>query len=359
MSSRVPRGLRLGLDRARDGLVPVAWVSLATGVAYAVAGLVLGHPYPFFAAVAAFSALGFTADVQPRRVGEVALGISLGVGMGEAIQLTFGSGPLQTTAVVFVAVMIAKVLDPSPVLTTQSAVQSIVVLGLPIVSSSGGGIGRWTDALMGGAVALVFSLVIPRDPRRRPRALARTTLAELAEVLGRLGRGLHRGDPESVADALQRARSTQALLVSWEGAVSSASATARFSPAWHRHVGTVADLADACEFTDRAIRTTRVLARRAAVAVADGHADERLAGVVEELGVVTRRLGALIGSGRDAAEAVPELRAVAEQLGTAAERDPVRHTLLSLLRSVTFDLLRAAGQDERQAAEALRQRGGA
>lgn len=357
MLGRLPRGVRLGVERARDSAGPIAWVSLAAGVAYAVAGATLGHPYPFFAAVAAFSALGFSPDVQPRRVGEVALGISLGVGIGEVIQYEFGSGPIQTGVVVFFAALIARTLDPSPVLTTQSAVQAIVVLGLPAMAvSSGGGIGRWTDALMGGAVALVFSLFIPQDPRRRPRTMARTTLAELGEVLGRLGRGLHTGESAAVADALERARSTQALLVAWEAAVSASGTTARFSPAWHRHVTDVADLADACEYTDRAIRTTRVLARRTAVAVREGHTQEQLAGVIEELGIVTRRLGALIGAGRGGAEAVAELRAVAGQLGTVGERDPLRHTLVSLLRSVAFDLLRVAGEDEASATAALRQR---
>ncbi|GMA30269.1 FUSC family protein [Litorihabitans aurantiacus] len=349
------QGARTGVLRSRDAAGPIAWVSLASGVAYAGAGALLGHPYPFFAAVAAFSALGFTADVQPRRVGEVAIGISLGVAMGEAIALQFGSGPIQTAVVVFVAAMIAKALDPSPVLTTQSAVQAIVVLGLPLMSSSGGGVGRWTDALIGGAIALVFSLFIPRDPRRRPRTLARGTLEELAEVLARLGRGLHTGDGVAVQTALDRARSTQAKLVAWEASVSASGSTAKLSPAWHRHVAAVADLADACEYTDRAIRTTRVLARRSAVAVREGWSDGEVAGLVEELGIVARRLGGLIGSGRTGDGAAAELAEIAARLGTAGERDPVRHTLLSLLRSATFDLLRAAGQDEAAATRALRQ----
>ena len=69
---RVPT-VRLGAARVRDSLGPIAWVSLCATIAYALAGWLLGHPYPFFAAVAAFSALGFSPDVQPRRVGEVAL----------------------------------------------------------------------------------------------------------------------------------------------------------------------------------------------------------------------------------------------------------------------------------------------
>ena len=351
---RVP-SVRLGAARVRDSLGPIAWVSLCATIAYALAGWLLGHPYPFFAAVAAFSALGFSPDVQPRRVGEVALGVSVGVGMGELIAHQFSSGPIQIGAVLFVAALLGRFLDPSPVLTTQSAVQAIVVVGLPVMASSGGGIGRWTDALIGGLVALLFSLFLPKDPRRRPRQLARATLDELAEVLAVLGRGLRTGQSEAIAAALAQARSTQSLLVAWETSVAASGSTAKLSPAWHRHAGDVAELENACEFTDRAIRTTRVLARRSAVTVAEGRSDAELAGLIEQLGLATRRLGGLIAAGRDTEVVVGDLQQVATHLRTRGERDPERHTLLALLRSVTFDLLRVAGSSEAAASAALRQ----
>lgn len=345
--------LRSGLTRARDAVGPIAWTSLAAGLSYFLAGLLLGHPYPFYAAVAAFSALGFSPDVQPRRVGEVAFGISIGVAMGELIQHVFGSGPLQTTVVVFIAALIARVLDPSPVITTQAAVQSIVVLGLPAAATTGGPIGRWTEALLGGLVALTFSLFLPKDPRRRPRRLARDTLTQLADACDLLARGLRAGDGALAREALDRARRTQSGLGIWGDAVAASSSTARISPAWRRHASDLVLLADAWEYTDRTIRTARVLARRGAVAVESGFVDPALAGLVGELGLALRRLGAAFAAGEDPARVVPELVDLAGRLGTRTERDPVRHALVSLLRSATFDTLRAAGATEADAVRAL------
>ena len=49
----------------------------------------------------------------------------------------------------------------------QAAVQSIVIASL--VPDPGQAVTRWTDALIGGAVALVGATVVPAAPLRRPR----------------------------------------------------------------------------------------------------------------------------------------------------------------------------------------------
>jgi hypothetical protein len=52
------------------------------------------------------------------------------------------------------------------VFVTQAAVQSIVVAAL--VTEPDQALIRWTDALIGGGVALVAASVVPRAPLRRP-----------------------------------------------------------------------------------------------------------------------------------------------------------------------------------------------
>lgn len=354
MSTRSRWGIQVGLRRAKEDAGPIAWVSLAAGVAYFLAQQLLGHPYPFFAAVAAFSALGFSHNVQPRRVGEVALGITVGVGIGELIQAAFGSGPLQTMVVVFVAAMVGRVVDPSVLLTTQSAVQATVVLGLPALASTGGPVGRWTEALLGGVVALVFSLFIPKDPRRRPRRLAQGSLAQLADVLDLLGRGVAVGDEDLAQESLARARRTQGGIAAWEESVAATQSTARVAPAWRRHREELEALADSCEFADRAIRGSRVLARRAAVAISEGYRDEELGGYITEAGALSDRLAQTFAAGTDPRGVLPGLVELAGSLGLRGQTDPVRHTLLSLLRSVTLDLMRTAGASQSEAVSALR-----
>lgn len=348
---RPQSGLAVGLQRARDTLEPVTWVALACGTAYALATWLLGHPFPFFASVAAFSALGFSPDVRPRRVGEVALGITVGVGLGELAQLWVGSGPVQIVVVVIVAASLARILDPSPVLTIQSTVQSIVVLGLPAMAATGGPVGRWLDALVGGAVALVFSLFIPKDPRRRPRALARDALTDLALVLDRVAQALRTGNPEPASSALARGRAMQSTLTALDEAVSASGSTARLSPAWRRHLGELGWLADAAEHTDRAVRAARVLARR--VATADGFVDAEIADRCEAIAAGASRLAETFAHGHDPAAAQALLVRATGLLVISGERDPMRHTLTSLLRSVAYDLERAAGASEAEAASAL------
>src|SRR5699024_12309395 len=69
--------------------------ALAAGAAYAIGHDVLGHPYPIFAPIAAFVSLGFGIDRRPRKVAELALGVSVGVAFGELFAYLFGSGPVQ------------------------------------------------------------------------------------------------------------------------------------------------------------------------------------------------------------------------------------------------------------------------
>lgn len=347
--------MRPRVRRVRDALGPALWVAFATGLSYYLAHLLFGHNYPFFAATAAFSALGFTADLQPRRVAEVALGVSLGVGFGEAVQVWLGAGPLQVAGVVMVALLIARFIDPSPVFTMQCVVQSVVVLGLPPMSAASTNtiMGRWSEALLGGAVALGVSLFMPRDPRRRPRRFAQETMERVSDSLGILGEAIRRGDHDRANEALGRGRQTQALLARWEEAVRAASAQAKVSPAWHHKIADLTYLGESLEYTDTAIRNIRPLARRTAAAVNEGFRDERTGVLVSELGDATSALASAIGTGSDPRAVLPALATVAGQLDTRHELDPVRHTLLALLRSATFDLMLAAGATRSEALAAM------
>jgi len=342
---------RAGLQRARDTAGPITWTALACGTAYALAAWLLSNPYPFFAAVAAFAALGFSPDVRPRRVGEVAFGVTMGVGLGELFQTWVGSGAWQVAVVVIVGTLVARVLDPSPVLTTQSAVQAIVVLGLPAAATTAGPVGRWLDALLGGAVALVFSLFIPKDPRRRPQLLTRDVVTSIASILGLVALALRTGEPSHAQTALVRGRSLQPALTALEDAVAASASTARLSPAWRRFRADLDELADAAEHADRAVRSSRVLARR--VATAGGVRDEEIAQRCEALEAGASRLAGAFGGRRDPAAARALLEQTAATLVITGERDPMRHTLTSLLRSVAFDLLLAAGASEAEATRAL------
>jgi len=81
------------------------------------------------------------------------LGVAVGVFLGDLITHVLGSGGWQIALIVSLAMSTALLLDAGQIFVTQAAVQSIVVATL--VPDPGAAFTRWTDALIGGAIALV------------------------------------------------------------------------------------------------------------------------------------------------------------------------------------------------------------
>lgn len=345
--------LRQGWTRSKTGLVPIGQAALAAGVAYAFAHGVLGHETPFFAPVAAWICLGFTAQRNVRRIAELAVGVTVGVGMGDLVVTLIGSGWWQLTVVLFFSAIIARFIDRGALLVTQAGAQAIIVVGLPAVS--GGPLGRWTDALVGGAIALLIAVLTPGDTRRRPRALGERSLTELAETLETLGRGLRVRDPEEVTAALVRGRASEPVLDEWLTAAQGARELARVSVG-RVHRAELARLEAQAVLADRAMRSVRVLARRAQPVVAAGTYDlGEVADLVVRYAAGVRLLASAVAAGGD-------LTAARRLLTEAASHADPRHvggddwhvqSLVMLLRSPLVDGLEAAGASPEEARAAL------
>jgi uncharacterized membrane protein YgaE (UPF0421/DUF939 family) len=365
--------LRQGWGRVRDAFLPILQAAVAGAIAYVIAHKLAHHPYPFFAPVTAWVVLGFSFDRSLRRVGELAIGVALGVGLGDLFGHVFGSGAWQIATVLVLAACIARFLDRGPMLTSQAAVQAIVLVGLPAGAIGGGPFGRWLDAVIGVTIAFVVAVLTPHDPRRHQRALARRAVDELAGVLHLLARGLGEARADDVADALVRARATQPALDEWTDSSASARELARLSPAAYRHRQELTRLGDTAVLVDRAIRNTRVLARRSATVVDDEtattgpnaaralaspavhppetHETEVLAQRVEGLARAADELGSALANGRDPARARELASEVARGLDPfeVAPDDWQVQGLVLLVRSLVVDLLEAAGTSERDA----------
>lgn len=337
---------RQGWARVRRAVLPMLLASLAAGVAWAIARYGLGHAMPFFAPVSAWVALGFSADRQLRRVAELAIGVAVGVLLGDLLVHVIGSGAVQIAVVLLVAGLVARFLDRGALLTTQAGVQAVVIVALPAVQS-GGPVDRWVDALVGGGVALAVAALSPQDPRRRVRSLAEEAVGEVAEVLRLVGRGLAGTQVEDVEDALARGRASQPLLDQWREVAGTSRQNARVSPAFRRHRGELLTLENAAVRGDRAMRNARVLARRSTMLVEDGHDVGVLATLLGDVADAADSLAATLGAGGDRAGAQQRLAAVAARLDpwqVSAEDLHVQGAVL-LLRSLVVDLAEAAGAD--------------
>jgi uncharacterized membrane protein YgaE (UPF0421/DUF939 family) len=344
--------LRQGWTRARAGLIPIAQASIAAGIAYAVAHYVLGHEMPFFAPVAAWVCLGFTALRDVRRVAEMAVGVAVGVGMGDLLVHLIGSGWWQLTVVLFIAAVAARFIDRGALLVIQAGAQAIIVVGLPSVS--GGPLGRWTDALIGGAIALLVALLTPGDTRRRPRALAEQAVTELAETLETLARGMRSRDVDDVGAALVRGRASEPVLAEWQEGARAARELARISVG-RMHRGELARLEEQAVLVDRTMRSVRVLARRVIPVLEGDHDVEPVAVLVEGFASGVWRLASDIGSGGDGSRGREALATVAAQADprTVGEGDWQVQSLVMLLRSPIVDTLEAAGASPGEARDAL------
>ncbi len=338
--------LRQGWARVRRAAVPVLLASVAAGGAYAVARYAFGHEFPFFAPVSAWIALGFTADRNLRRVAELAIGVAVGVLAGDLLVHWIGSGAWQVAVVLAIAVLVARMLDRGDLLTVQAGVQAVVVVVLP-ASASGGPVGRWLDAVVGGVVALVVAALSPQDPRRRVRAVAEEAMTELADLLRVLAEGLRLHDRAGAHRALLRGRASQPVLDTWRAAAISARQTARLSPAFRRHRDELGAMVASATLADRAMRNARVLARRAEMVAerGDQHPNvETLAELVDLTAVAAEEIGTALSRGGPTAPARAAIQRVAEQA------DPGRfpgdlhvQQLVLLLRSLVVDLAETAG----------------
>ncbi len=351
--SRGRTSVRARLLRTRSKSWQIAQCAIAAGVAYFLASEVLGHPTPFFAPIAAVVSLGTSYGQRLRRVAEVTIGVAIGVLVADLLVIGLGSGWWQLTLIVALAMTSAFLLDGGQLFVTQAAVQSIVVSTL--LPDPGQGLVRWTDALVGGAVALVAATVVPAAPLRRPREQAALVLDKVSVLLRAAAEVMVDGEADPALDLLADARGTDYLIRELQLAADEGLAVVASSPFRVRHKPGVRRMAELVDPLDRSLRSTRVLVRH--VAVAAYHRRQippAYAAIARDLADATDAVAAELRENRMATGAQPALLAVGVATGRV-ERTSVlsAEVVLAQLRGVIADLLLLTGMDPLEASDAL------
>ncbi|MDR0990864.1 MAG: FUSC family protein, partial [Propionibacteriaceae bacterium] len=152
-----------GWGRLRTALVPNTQTAIVATIAYAICHWGLGHEVPVFGPVACFMAMGYNRSRSPRRVVEMGLGATVGIGIGELFAQYAGFNVVSLLIVLLVAPLIGRFVDHSELLTYQAAMQSVIVVGMAATSALTGpaALGRWVDALVGTACAFLFTVIHP------------------------------------------------------------------------------------------------------------------------------------------------------------------------------------------------------
>jgi len=348
---RTSMGARL--DRLRSKGWQVAQCAVAAGVAWYVAADVVGHPTPFFAPIAAVVSLGTTYGQRLRRVAEVTVGVAVGVFLADLIVAAIGSGGGQLAVIVALAMTTAILLDGGQLFMMQAAVQSIVVATL--VPDPGAAVNRWTDALIGGAVALVAATVVPAAPLRRPREQAARVVRKVADLLRAAGEVMVDGEVDPALALLADARSTDHLISELRAAADEGLSVVASSPFRVRHKGGLRRMVELVDPIDRALRSTRVLVRRTAITAYRHRAvPASYARLCQDLADAAEQVAAELRADRLAVAARPALLAVGNATGRV-ERTADLNTdvVLAQIRSVVADLLLVTGLDELESTDAL------
>ena len=359
-----PSSLDLALSRSRTSLSQrvgrlrvkswqVGQCAVAAGIAWYVASDVFGHDRPFFAPIAAVVSLGTSYGQRLRRVGEVTLGVAVGVFLGDLITSVLGSGGLQVALIVTLAMSTALLLDAGQIFVTQAAVQSIVVSTL--LPDPGAAFTRWTDALIGGGVALVAAAVVPRAPLRRPREQAALVVRKIGELLRAAADSIEDGDVGRAVRVMQEARTTDSLIRELRDAADEGLSVLASSPFRLRHRGGVRAMADLVEPMDFALRNTRVLVRRVAVAayrrepIPVGYAT-----LTRDLAACADEVADELAAGR-MAEAARDRLVMLGRASSTVERtgDLSGEVVLAQVRSIIADLLAVSGMDPFEATDEI------
>ena len=343
---RTSVGVRV--DRWRAKRWAIAQCAIAAGVAWWFAQEVVGHPAPFFAPVAAVVSLGTSYGQRLRRVAEVTVGVALGVFGADLLVRVIGTGAWQITLIVGLAMTTAILLDSGQVFVIQAAVQSIVVTTL--LPDPNQGWTRWTDALIGGGVALV-----PAAPLRRPRQQAAQVVRKIRDLLQAASEVMVTGDVDPAMSLLAEARATDHLIRELQDAADEGLSVVASSPFRIRHGPGLRKMADLVEPLDRALRSTRVLVRRTAVSAYLRHpVPHSYAILTAELATAVEVVATELVADRIASGAQPALLAVGHGSGELERTDDLSaEVILAQIRSVVVDLLMLTGMDTLEATDAL------
>jgi uncharacterized membrane protein YgaE (UPF0421/DUF939 family) len=343
--------------RLRSGLRSVLQTAVSAALAWYLAKLVLGHPAPLFAAIAAIIVSSTSLGQQRRRATELALGVAVGIFIADLLVQGIGTGGWQIAVLVVLAMSAALLVGGGPELVTEAGVSAIL---LATVQVPDGGVSpdRFLDALMGGAVSLLVNAILfPVDPILIVARASQPVFLDLGASLDATARGLERGDVEEARAGLERARALDDQIESLHAAIAIGRDTARLAPSRWRAHSQLLLYDDAVHQLDRAVRNTRVLARAAVDYVRDGkQAPKALVVAVRELSEAVRELASQLEEpGRASAAGETAWRAArrATALLEGQPADLNTNMLVGQVRSTAVDLMRGAGIEPTAAQRAV------
>ncbi|GAA1205327.1 FUSC family protein [Rhodoglobus aureus] len=182
----------------RSPLLQVLKTSVATVIAWVVAGFALQQPLPIFAAIAALLV------VQPSVTQSIEKGIERSIGVVAGVVIALGAGQLfgdqswVILSVIIISVLVAWALRLSPGSANQIPISAMLVLALG-GQNAGYAVERIVETIIGALIGLIVNLAIVAPVFVSPARVAVASLTKkTAVVLESLARSL--STPQSDAE---------------------------------------------------------------------------------------------------------------------------------------------------------------
>jgi uncharacterized membrane protein YgaE (UPF0421/DUF939 family) len=337
---------RARLERARVYAWPIVQVALAAAIAWQIAHALLPTSQPVFAAVMAINALGISVGQRGRLAFETVIGVATGIGVSSLALDVVGSGAVQLAVLTALAMLFALVIGGGTTLAGQAGVWAILV-----ATFRGPGSlypEALLEALIGGAVALVFSqLLFPLNPVTTSGRALRTVLDSLSAALLAGENAVRDGDEEVAARARLALTDLEAQIADLSQALAMSSGAARLAPSRRRSRAQVESVGRVAPHLDLAAQDVGSLL--AAIA--------RLVRHQESAPELERALECLAASCDALAEGLDEEHAQAARSRARAavahapdqfdpQATPAALVCWSLVQSIALHLLVAAGAPE-------------
>ncbi|OLF13195.1 hypothetical protein BLA60_06550 [Actinophytocola xinjiangensis] len=332
--------------------LPILQCGIAAGVAWLVATRVFGHERPFFAPIAVIICIGVgLGQRRLRRVVELVVGVSVGIGIGDLIVLAIGTGPWQIALVVVLAMTAAVLLDGGPLITVQSGASAVLVAALLPANQSG--LDRMVDALIGGLLGLAAVALLPGNPPEVARRHARQMIMALASGLTTAADAIDARDPDVAVRELRRIQSQQAI-EEYRDALRTARDILAIAPVHWRQRQPLRAYISAAEPLDSALRNVRVLLRRTRSALADDEpVPAAIPAALRQLSAATTSFGDHLWHDRSAVRQAIGEAAASIDADDLAGGGFSAQVVAAQLRSVAVDLLQATGLRHEEARAVL------
>ena len=335
------------LSRVIESAPAIIQIVLAATASFSFTHFVLGHANPIFSVTVAITSLGFTRDARPRRILSTATGMITGIALSEVLLLLIGHGVWQMSLVLLIALTAARFITGSAAFALTVGIQAMLVYIMP--APEGGAFIRSLDGVIGGVTALLFTAIIPRDPRGLANKDATRLFDIFLDSLDALKLAVRNVDVAIVDEALTRVRRSQPLVDNWRMSLDSAIAISRISPFLRKYRDELSGQVRLMRGMDLATRNLRVVVRRVDFLVRDGVARPYLADLFEQISTATQQLSEGLESPEHLHEAQESFVEIIHQLDPKkfGIADQIREaSVLLLLRPLLVDLLCASGMSE-------------